>query len=232
MRFCFIEDHRAAFPVRIMCAVLEVSASGYYAWRDRPESARSLANRALAVDIRRVHAENRAVYGSPRVHAALRAEGRRIGVNRIARLMRQHGIRGRHKCRVPRTTDSKHSLPVAPNLLDRQFTAPAPNRIWLADITYIPTGEGWLYLAVVLDMFSRRVVGWAMSETMPQELTIAALQMAITNRRPGPGLVHHSDRGSQPGFNQSSQRSCELTVSARKTPRQVFSSQGFCEASC
>jgi putative transposase len=197
MRFCFIEDHRAAFAVRTMCAVLEVSASGYYAWRDRPESARSRADRALAVDIRRVHADNRAIYGSPRVHAALRAEGRRIGVNRVARLMRHHGIQGRHKRRVPRTTDSKHSLPVAPNLLGRQFTAPAPNRIWLADITYIPTGEGWLYLAVVLDMFSRRVVGWAMSETMPQELTMTALQMAITNRRPAPGLVHHSDRGSQ-----------------------------------
>lgn len=197
MRFCFIEDHRAAFPVQAMCALLEVSASGYYAWRGRPESARSRADRALTADIRRVHADNRAIYGSPRVHAALRAEGRRIGVNRVARLMRQHGIRGRHKRRVPRTTDSKHSLPVAPNLLGRRFTAPTPNRIWLADITYIPTGEGWLYLAVVLDTFSRRVVGWAMSETMPQELTTAALQMAITNRRPGPGLIHHSDRGSQ-----------------------------------
>jgi putative transposase len=197
MKFCFIEDHRAVFPVRIMCAVLEVSASGYYAWRDRPDSARAHADRVLAADIRRVHAGNRAIYGSPRVHAALRAEGWRIGVNRVARLMRHHGIQGRHKRRIPRTTDSKHSLPVAPNLLDRQFTAPAPNRIWLADITYIPTGEGWLYLAVVLDMFSRRVVGWAMSETMPQELTIAALQVSIINRRPGPGLVHHSDRGSQ-----------------------------------
>ena len=179
------------------CAVLEVSASGYYAWRDRPEGTRSRADRALAADIRRVHADNRGIYGSPRVHAALRAEGRRIGVNRVARLMRHLGIQGRHKRRVPRTTDSKHSLPVAPNLLHRQFTAPAPNRIWLADIPYIPTGEGWLYLAVILDMFSRRVVGWAVSETMPQELTISALQMAITNRRPGPGLLHHSDRGSQ-----------------------------------
>jgi transposase InsO family protein len=131
------------------------------------------------------------------MHAALRAEGRRVGVNRVARLMRHHGIQGRHKRRVPRTTDSKHSHPIAANLLDRQFIAAAPNRVWLADITYIPTGEGWLYLAVVLDMFSRRVVGWAMRETMPQELTIAALKMAITQRRPGPGLVHHSDRGSQ-----------------------------------
>lgn len=197
MRFCFIEDHRAAFPVRTMCTVLEVSASGYYAWRDRPESARAIADRSLMGDIRRIHADNRAVYGSPRVHAVLRAEGRRVGVNRVARLMRHHGIQGHHKRRVPRTTDSKHSLPVAPNLLDRQFTAAAPNQVWLADITYIPTREGWLYLAVVLDMFSRCVVGWSMSETMPQELTIAALQMAITQRRPGPGLVHHSDRGSQ-----------------------------------
>jgi putative transposase len=131
------------------------------------------------------------------VHATLRAEGCRVGVNRVARLMRHHGIQGRHKRRVPRTTDSKHSLPLALNLLDRQFTTPAPNRVWLADITYVPTNEGWLYRAVVLDLFSRRVVGWAMRETMPQALTIAALQMAITNRRPEPGLLHHSDRGSQ-----------------------------------
>lgn len=197
MRFCFIEDHRTTFPVRTMCAVLEVSHSGYYAWRDRPDSARDVADRGLAAEICRIHADNRAVYGSPRVHAALRAEGRRVGVNRVARLMRRHGIQGRHKRRAPRTTDSKHALPVAPNLLDRQFTATAPNQVWLADITYIPTGEGWLYLAVVLDLFARRVVGWAMSETMPQELTIAALHMAITSRRSGPGLVHHSDRGSQ-----------------------------------
>lgn len=131
------------------------------------------------------------------MHAALRAEGRRVGANRVARLMRDHGIQGRHKRRVPRTTDSNHSLAVAPNLLDRQFVASAPDRVWLADITYVATSESWLYLAVILDMFSRRIVGWAMSETMPQELTIAALEMAITNRRPGPGLVHHSDRGSQ-----------------------------------
>jgi putative transposase len=197
MRFCFIEDHRAAFPVRTMCSVLEVSHSGYYAWRDRPESARDVANRDLAADIRRVHTDNRAVYGSPRVHAALRAEGRRIGVNRVARVMRHCRIQGRHKRRAPRTTDSKHAHPVAPNLLDRQFIAAVPNQAWLADITYIPTAEGWLYLAVVLDMFSRRVVGWAMRDTMPQELTLAALRMAISNRHPGPGLLHHSDRGSQ-----------------------------------
>jgi len=193
MRFRFIEDHRTAFPVRLLCAALEVSASGYYAWRCRPESARAVADRGLAADIRRVHADNRSVSGSPRVHAALRAEGRRVGVNRVARLMRRHGIQGRRKRRAPRTTDSKHVLPIAPNLLDRRFAAAAPNRVWLADIACIPTDEGWLYLAVVLDLFSRRVVGWSMRGTMPQELAIAALQMAITNRRPGPGLVHHSD---------------------------------------
>jgi len=197
MRFCFIEDNRQVYPVRLMCAVLEVSASGYYAWRGRPKSARVAANRELTAQIRHVHAENGAIYGSPRVHAALCAQGRRVGVNRVARLMRHHGIQGRYKRRGPRTTNSEHTLPLAPNLLDRQFEAPAPNRIWLADITYIPTSEGWLYLAVVLDLFSRRVVGWSMSDTMPQELTIAALQMAIINRRPAPGLMHHSDRGSQ-----------------------------------
>jgi transposase InsO family protein len=187
MRFCFIEDHRKSYPVRTMCAVLAVSPSGYYAWRDRPDSARAVADRGLEADIRRVHADNRAVYGSPRVHAALRAEGRRVGVNRVARLMRRHGIQGRYKRRAPRTTESNHALPVAPNLLDRQFAAAAPNQVWLADMTYIPTAEGWLYLAVVLDMFARRVVGWSMSETMPQELTITALQMRSFNAALVPG---------------------------------------------
>jgi transposase InsO family protein len=197
MRFRFIEDHRKTFLVRVMCSVLEVSASGYYAWRHRPESIRSQANRVLLGDIRRVHGESRRRYGSPRVHAALQAEGQQVGRNRVARLMRRHGIAVRIKRRFRVTTDSKHSFPVAPNLLDRQFTASGPNKVWLADMTYIPTGEGWLYLAVVLDLFSRKVVGWAMRETMAQELTLSALQMAITNRQPGPGLLQHSDRGSQ-----------------------------------
>lgn len=197
MRFCFIEDHRDAYPVRTMCAVLEVSPSGYYAWRDRPESARHVADRGLAADIRRIHADTRAVYGSPRVHAVLRAEGRRVGVNRVARLMRHHGIQGRYKRRVPRTTDSNHALSIAPNLLEQQFTVAAPNQVWLADITYVPTAEGWLYLAVVLDLFARKVVGWAMRETMSQALAIDALRMAIAQRRPGEGLLHHSDRGGQ-----------------------------------
>jgi transposase InsO family protein len=180
-----------------MCKMLDVSASGYYAWRGRPESMRTAANRQLIEEIRRVHGDSKGRYGSPRVHAALRAEGRQIGHNRVARLMHRHGICGCQKRRFCRTTDSSHDFPLAPNLLGRQFTASAPDRVWLADITYIPTAEGWLYLAVVLDMFSRRVVGWAMDERITQQLTLNALRMAIATRRPLPGLLHHSDRGSQ-----------------------------------
>jgi len=224
MMFRFIEDHREVFPVRAMCSVLTISASGYYAWRSRPESARAGANRALVEDIRRVHANSRRRYGSPRVHASLRAEGKRVGRNRVARLMRTHGIQAHRRRPFRKTTDSNHAFPPAPNLLARQFaSAVAPNQVWLADMTYIATGEGWLYLAVVLDLFSRKVVGWAMSETMPQELTLSALHMAITNRRPIPGLLHHSDRGSQLGFNRSSQRLCALTAAPRQTPRLAFS---------
>jgi putative transposase len=155
-------------------------------------------NRELLGEIRRVHASSRGRYGSPRVHAALRTEGVRVGRHRVAHLMRQHGIAGRRPRRArPRTTDSRHALPVAPNLLERQFTATAPNQVWLADLTYIRTGEGWLNLAVVLDLFSRKVVGWAMAEHMRGELTLAALRMAIARQRPAPGLIAHSDRGVQ-----------------------------------
>src|SRR5690242_18607100 len=198
MRFRLIEDYRAVWPVRIMCDALSVSPSGFYAWRSRPESPRNIANRALLVDIRRVHAQHRERYGAPRIHAELRAEGHAISRKRVARIMRQHGI----QARAPRryrvcTTDSKHPLPVAENLLDQNFDADRPDQVWLADITYIPTGEGWLYLAVILDLFTRKVVGWAMRDHMRAELTIAALTMAIQRRRPGAGLIHHSDRGSQ-----------------------------------
>lgn len=198
MKFRFIEDHRDTWPVRVMCDALEVSASGYYAWRGRPESPRAAENRALLAGIRSVHARHRGRYGAPRIHAALRAEGRLVSRGRVERLMHRHGIRvtTQRRFRVV-TTDSNHSLPVADNLLDQTFLATRPNQIWLADITYIPTDEGWLYLATVLDLFTRKVVGWAMRDHMRQELTIAALTMAIQRRRPGPGLIHHSDRGSQ-----------------------------------
>jgi transposase InsO family protein len=198
MRFRQIEDQRDNWPVRVMCDALSVSPSGYYAWRSRPESPRASANRALLDDIQRVHARHRERYGAPRIHAELRAEGRTVGRKRIERMMRHHGIRARapRRYRVC-TTDSKHSLPVAPNMLDQNFVADRPNQVWLADITYIPTAEGWFYLAVILDLFTRKVVGWAMRDHMRAELTIAALTMAIQRRRPRAGLIHHSDRGSQ-----------------------------------
>jgi len=228
MRFRLIEDQRDVWPVRVMCDALGVSPSSYYAWRSRPESPRKIANRELLVDIRRVHTDHRGRYGAPRIHAELRAEGRTASRKRVERIMRRHGIRAR----VPRryrvcTTDSKHSLPVAANLLDRNFVAEKPNQVWLADITYIPTGEGWLYLAVILDLFTRKVVAWAMREHMRAELTMAALTMAIQRRRPGPGLIHHSDRGSQGGFKGSSQHLDEglrwaLGSGARMGPGEVF----------
>ena len=198
MRFRFIEDRRADYPVTIMCGVLGVSSAGYYAWRSRPESRRSAANRGLLSDIERVHRDNRGCYGSPRVHAELQAQGRGVSRGRIERLMRHHGIRAiMARPRRVRTTDSRHDLPIAPNLLDRNFIAAAPNQIWLADITYIETDQGWLYLAAVMDLHSRRIVGWAMRDHLRTELPLAALRMAIQARRPATGLMHHSDRGVQ-----------------------------------
>jgi putative transposase len=184
--------------VALMCRVLGVSVSGYYAWRKRAPSRRTQANAQLSEQIRQVHRESRGTYGSPRIHAELRARGCRCNHKRIARLMRLQQIRG--KCRRRKrvvTTDANHDLPVAANLLDQHFVATAPNQKWLADITYLPTQEGWLYLAGVLDLFSRKFVGWAMAATMTTELVSQALQMALQTRKPGSGLLHHSDRGSQ-----------------------------------
>jgi len=198
MRFRLIEDHRDVWPARVMGDALSVSPSGFYAWRSRPQSPRTIANRALLADIRRVHARHRERFGAPRIHAELRAEGQTASRQRVARLMRRHGIRARAPRRFRLcTTDSKHSLPVAENLRDQNFVADRPGQVWLPDITYIPTAEGWLYLAVILDLFTRKVVGWAMRDHMRAELTIAALTMAIQRRRPAAGLIHHSDRGSQ-----------------------------------
>ena len=198
MSFRFIEDHRDAYPVRILCAVLEVSPAGYYAWRSRPRSTRSTANTELVKAIRQVHRDSGGRYGSPRVHAALRAQGRGTSRGRIERLMRRHGIRAiMAPPRRVRTTDSRHALPIASNLLDRNFTAAAPNRVWLADITYIPTSEGWLYLAAIMDLYSRKIVGWAMRDHLRTELASTALMMAIQRQRPATGLIHHSDRGVQ-----------------------------------
>jgi transposase InsO family protein len=198
MRFRLIEEPRDVWPVRVMCDALGVSPAGFYAWRSRPERARKIANRELLSNIRRVHADHRGRYGAPRIPAELRAEGQSISRKRVERVMRRHGVRA-HTPRRYRvcTTDSKHSLPVAANLLEQNCVTEKPDQVWVADITYIPTGEGWLYLAVILDLFTRKGVGWARREHMRAELTIAALTMAIQRRRPGPGLVHHSDRGRQ-----------------------------------
>jgi transposase InsO family protein len=198
MRFRFIEDRRADYPVTIMCGVLGVSPAGYYAWRARPESRRSAANRELVDDIKRVHRDTNGRYGSPRVHAELRAQGRGASRGRIERLMRRHGIRAiMARPRWVRTTDSRHDFPIAPNLLERNFIAAAPNQIWLADITYVETDQGWLYLATLMDLYSRKIVGWAMADHLRAELPMAALAMAIATQRPGAGLIHHSDRGVQ-----------------------------------
>ena len=190
-----------------MCDALSVSPSGYYAWRSRPDSPRKIANRDLLADIRRVHAKHQERYGAPRVHAELRAEGQTVSRKRVERVMRQHGLRARapRRYRVC-TTDSKHSLPVAANLLDQNFVADQPNQVWLADITYIPTGEGWLYLAVILDLFTRKVVGWAMRDHMRTELATGRPDHGTHDGgRHGPGSSITRDRGSQGGFKRSSQ---------------------------
>jgi len=198
MKYRFIEDHRAEFEITVMCRVLAVSRSGYYAWRKRPVSSREMANQGLKQQIKEIYQQSRQTYGSPRIHTELRENGIKCGHNRVARLMHQEELWaiGKRKFKVT-TTDSAHDYPVAPNLLKQDFVASRPNEKWLADITYIPTDEGWLYLAVVLDLYSRRIVGWAMADTLARGLTIAALRMAIETRQPPPGLLHHSDRGSQ-----------------------------------
>jgi transposase InsO family protein len=181
-----------------MCQVLEVSASGYYAWRRRKPSLRAEANAALVEQIRDIHKTSRRTYGSPRVHAALRRWGHACSRNRVARLMRREGIVGRSPRRkYPRTTQSEPGSPVAPNVLAQDFTAEQPNQKWVADITYVDTAEGWLYLAPVLDLFSRKVVGWSMDNHLYASLVEDALHMAVTRRNPAPGLLHHSDQGSQ-----------------------------------
>lgn len=198
MRYQFIQAHQDEFPVQRMCSVLGVSPSSYYAWQTRPISRRVQANQKLMPEIRAIHIRSRKTYGSPRVHAELKADGFRVGKNRVARLMRAENLQGRRKKKQPRTTDSQHSHPVAPNHLNRDFQATRPNEKWLADITYIPTAEGWLYLAVVLDLFSRKIIGWAFADTLESYLVEQAFQMAVQDRPPLiSGLLHHSDRGSQ-----------------------------------
>lgn len=200
MRYACIARHRGEFPVRLMCRVLAVSSAGFYAAQRRAPSARARRDHALRVRVRTVHTQSRRRYGAPRVHAELQAQGEPVAKKRVARLMREDGLVGRRPRRFVRTTIARQADPVAPNVLDRQFgvgpgTSSSP--VWVSDITYVPTREGWLFLAIVLELASRRVVGWALRETLEEELALAALQMALADRRPCPGLVHHSDRGSQ-----------------------------------
>lgn len=199
MKFAFIRDRlQVDYDLTMICRVLKVSRSGYYAWLGRAASKRQRRREGLAIRIHALHAEHRKVYGSPRICAALQARGEKVCVNTVAKVMRQEGMRAKAKRSFrPRTTDSSHAQPVAKNLLDRQFTAPAANQAWVADITYVPTDAGWLYLAGVMDLYSRRIVGWSMADHMETQLVSDALQMALRRRRPGEGLVHHSDRGVQ-----------------------------------
>ncbi len=196
MKFMFIEAQQACFPIELLCIVLGVSRSGYYAWKTRPVSGRAQADTRLSVEIAATHTRSRRTYGSPRVHADLRARGVRVGRKRVARLMREGNIAARRKRRFRRTTDSNHPHPIAPNVLDRQFEFERPNTAWVTDVTYIWTAEGWLYLAAILDLCSRRVVGWAASATNDRQLALAALNGALKVRTTSPGLIHHSDRGS------------------------------------
>ncbi|SEU17997.1 Transposase InsO and inactivated derivatives [Stigmatella erecta] len=197
MKFEFIQAQKAHFPVEFLCEQLEVSRSGFYAWSRRPESARQQEDQRLAAEVAQAHRDSRGVYGSPRVHAQLRAQGRRVSRKRVARLMEQQKLAARRRRRRVCTTDSRHGLPVAPNVLNRDFSPQAPNRTWATDITYVWTAEGWLYLAVVMDLFSRKVVGWAMGEHIDRHLVLSGLEMALQGRQPPKGLIHHSDRGSQ-----------------------------------
>jgi transposase InsO family protein len=197
MKFAFIASKEVAFPVLAMCRALGVTRSGFYAWSKRPKSPRAQADAQLAVEIAAAHEKSGKRYGSPRVHRALRKRGVRVGAKRIARLMRERGIVARQKRRFRRTTDSNHANPIAPNVLARDFAPAAPNQAWAGDVTYIATSEGWMYLAVLLDLFSRRVVGWAMSSSNDTALALAALRRAVSARHAVPvGLVHHTDRGS------------------------------------
>jgi transposase InsO family protein len=199
MKYAFIASQVSVFAVRVLCQVLDVSVSGYYAWRRRTPSAHGQADGALRARIRAAFLAGRGVYGSPRIHAMLHAAGVGCSRKRVARLMRSLQLcAGRPKRRKPRTTDSQHTQPIAPNLLGRDFTAEAPNRKWVADITGIPTRGGWLYLAGILDVYSRRAIGYAMDGFRDEQLVETALDMALVSRRPSAGqLIHHSDRGSQ-----------------------------------
>jgi putative transposase len=196
VKFAFIHVEKALYPLLVLCSVLGVSRSGYYAWWRRPVSSREREDARLATEIAATHRRSRRTYGSPRVHRDLKARGIHVGKKRVERLMRQEGLVAKRRRRFRKTTDSKHPFPIAPNILERKFEAKLPNETWVTDVTYVWTLEGWLYLAVILDLCSRRVVGWAGSANNDRALALEALNAAVADRKPSPGLLHHSDRGS------------------------------------
>jgi transposase InsO family protein len=212
VKFAFIAAEKALAPTAVLCKVLGVSRSGFYAWEERGPSARSLDDEKLSVQIKAIYKANDGRYGSPRIHAELVAAGIAVSRKRVARLMTELGLESRRKRRFKATTDSKHGLPVAENVLDRKFEVDAPDVAWVTDITYVWTSEGWLYLAAILDLFSRRVVGFAMSERIDRALVLDALRVAVGRRLPNAGLVHHSDRGSQYASNDYRDALDELGV--------------------
>ena len=197
-KYQFVAAHAEEYPVIVMCRVLGLARSGYYAWKRRAPSAHARRDRQLSDYIQTSFEASRRTYGSPRVHADLRAQDVRCGRKRVARLMRQANLVARtRRRRTPQTTDSRHGFAIAPNVLDRQFAVERPNQVWVSDITYVPTREGWLYLAVVLDLYARRVVGWSMQPTLERKVVLAALRDALGRRQVAAGILHHSDRGSQ-----------------------------------
>jgi putative transposase len=197
VKYAAIDCMRQRYPISMLCELLEVSTSGYHEWRSRPPSARQRANERLVSEIRVLHAQSFGSYGSPRIHAAFKREGRAIGRERVRRLMQENRIIGRHRKKRCRTTDSNHALPVAANLLQQNFSCEQPNTVWLADISYLPTDEGFLYFAGMKDLCTKKIVGWAMSATIQAQLAVDALLMAFARQRPSAGLIVHSDRGSQ-----------------------------------
>jgi putative transposase len=197
MKYQFIDRYRSVYRVEKMCRILNISRSSYYTWKTRSKSMRDKVNEALVFEIKLSFEKNRKTYGSPRITAELRAQGIRCGENRVARLMRINGIVAKTKRRFKATTDSKHTLPVAENVINQDFTAERPNEVWASDITYIWTKEGWLYLAVILDIFNRKIVGWAMDSRITRNLVLKAFIMAVRRQNPKPGVIFHSDRGSQ-----------------------------------
>jgi len=250
MRFQFIKDHRNEFPVTRMCQELDVSPSGYYAWRHRPPSAREMANQKLLKKIEAVYNDSDKTYGSPRIYRELKAQGETCSENRVARLMKLRKLRAKQVKRYKSTTKRNKKNRAAPNLLKQDFSTNRPDRKWLSDITYIPTQEGWLYLAAVLDLYSRRIVGWAMSERMTSDLTLAALRMAIQQRQPTAGLIHHSDRapvrafvfrgvdtpfpaemGTAQRLTLKSKDQWEQSVTQEKGKRKFHQTDGFLRAS-